>query len=273
MSGRVGKCNEQNLHQEYEHERNGLKANRPGWSRTNAMQAVVKNEQAGELGGIERALIQGDLSKLSEGDRLKLYNETCKSLGLNPLTKPFEYVQLNGRLTLYARKDCTDQLRNIKSISITKLETRLDNSLYIVTAYATDKDGRTDVATGALSIGNLKGDALANAIMKCETKAKRRVTLSLAGLGFIDETEIETIPDAKLVNHEAEVAHQAIEQQPQQKSQSIENELAAIKAADNLETLQDIFGRAWSAHKYDFVLRPKLEEAYKSRKTELRGCL
>ena len=36
--------------------------------------------------------------------------------------------------------------------------------------------------------------ALANAIMKTETKAKRRATLSICGLGFLDESEIETIP-------------------------------------------------------------------------------
>ena len=30
--------------------------------------------------------------------------------------------------------------------------------------------------------------------MKAETKAKRRVTLSIAGLGWLDETELETIP-------------------------------------------------------------------------------
>jgi hypothetical protein len=32
--------------------------------------------------------------------------------------------------------------------------------------------------------------------MKAETKAKRRVTLSICGLGLLDETEIETIPGA-----------------------------------------------------------------------------
>ena len=42
----------------------------------------------------------------------------------------------------------------------------------------------------------LKGDALANALMKAETKAKRRVTLSIAGLGWLDETELDTIAQA-----------------------------------------------------------------------------
>jgi hypothetical protein len=34
--------------------------------------------------------------------------------------------------------------------------------------------------------------------MKAETKAKRRVTLSLAGLGWLDETELETIPQVRV---------------------------------------------------------------------------
>jgi hypothetical protein len=43
----------------------------------------------------------------------------------------------------------------------------------------------------------LKGDAYANAIMKAETKAKRRATLDLLGLGILDETEAESIPNAQ----------------------------------------------------------------------------
>jgi hypothetical protein len=53
------------------------------------------------------------------------------------------------------------------------------------------------MAKGAVSLVGLRGEALANAIMKAETKAKRRATLSICGLGFLDETEIETIPDAR----------------------------------------------------------------------------
>jgi hypothetical protein len=33
-----------------------------------------------------------------------------------------------------------------------------------------------------------------NVLMKCETKAKRRATLSILGLGMLDEMELETIP-------------------------------------------------------------------------------
>ena len=46
-----------------------------------------------------------------------------------------------------------------------------------------------------MTIINDPFNALANAIMKAETKAKRRVTLSICGLGMLDETELETIKD------------------------------------------------------------------------------
>jgi len=147
--------------------------------------------------GLEQVIIGGDLGKLSPADRLRYYENVCRSLGLNPLTKPFEYITLNGKLTLYARRDCTDQLRNIHKVNIVSLfRERLDD-VYVVTASAETASGRRDESIGAVSIAGLKGEALANAFMKAETKAKRRVTLSIVGLGFLDETEVETIPSAQ----------------------------------------------------------------------------
>jgi hypothetical protein len=128
------------------------------------------------------------------------YNNVCKSLGLNPFTRPFDYISLNGKLTLYAKKDATEQLRKLNGISIEKLESKLVDDLYIVTATARTKDGRTDSSTGAVTLGSLKGDAKANALMKAETKAKRRVTLSISGMGWCDETEIETISSARPID-------------------------------------------------------------------------
>jgi hypothetical protein len=154
---------------------------------------------------LEKAVIAGDLAYLGPADKVKYYTAVCNSLGLNPLTKPFLYVNLNGKLTLYTSRDATDQLRKIHGVSVTKLEKSYDADVYCVTAYGCDKTGRTDVATGAVTLGNLKGDARANAVMKAETKAKRRLTLSLCGLGMLDETEIEAIPTAKRVDGEAEV--------------------------------------------------------------------
>jgi len=147
---------------------------------------------------LEQVLIGGDLAQLTEAQRLSYYKAVCQSLGLNPLSKPFEYLWLNGKLRLYALRDCADQLRRLHGISIYIVNRERLGDIYIVTARAKDKTGREDESTGAVALGTLKGDALANALMKCETKAKRRVTLSLAGLGWLDETELATIPGVQV---------------------------------------------------------------------------
>ncbi len=156
---------------------------------SNVVQMPNQNE-------IERVLIGGDLSKLSTEQRVSYYNKTCETLGLNPLTRPFDYITLQGKMTLYARKDATEQLRKIHGVSIRITRAEKIDDIFLVVAEATDKNGRVDAATGAVSIAGMKGDNLANALMKAETKSKRRVTLSICGLGLLDETEIETIPDA-----------------------------------------------------------------------------
>lgn len=146
---------------------------------------------------IERVVIGGDLSQLKPEQRLAYYKAVCDSVGLNPLTKPFDYITLNGKLILYALKGATDQLRSLRKVSINIVAREVVEDCYVVTARATTPDGRTDENIGAVSIANLKGDTKCNALMKCETKAKRRVTLSICGLGMLDETEIETIPTGK----------------------------------------------------------------------------
>jgi hypothetical protein len=142
---------------------------------------------------VEEVLLGGDLSKLTPTQRTAYYTRVCETLGLNPLTQPFAYLRLNGKEVLYAKRDATEQLRKLHGVSITEMTTQRFNEIYIVTVKAVDKTGRTDMSTGAVPLGTLRGEALANALLKAETKAKRRVTLSICGLGLLDESEIETI--------------------------------------------------------------------------------
>lgn len=144
---------------------------------------------------VEKVIIQGDLSSLSSEERVRYYAAVCNSMGLNPLTRPFDYLKLNGKLVLYAKRDCTDQLRRIQHVSIVITTRELIEDVYVVTARASLPDGRSDESTGAVSIAGLRGEALANAYMKAESKAKRRATLSLCGLGLLDETEAEPLED------------------------------------------------------------------------------
>ncbi len=52
---------------------------------------------------MEAVLIRGDLTNLTTEERAKYYVRVCQSIGLNPMTRPLEYIVLNNKLTLYAR--------------------------------------------------------------------------------------------------------------------------------------------------------------------------
>ena len=162
---------------------------------------------------IEELLATGNIGQFNSQEKVAYINKICEMMGLNPLTRPFEYVSFQGKVVLYARKDCTDQLRKIHGVSIRVTNQSVIEGLLTVTVEATDKTGRVDSDMGALSIAGLKGDALANATMKALTKAKRRVTLSICGLGILDEMEIETIqgaPHVDKIAYEAEAPTPAI---------------------------------------------------------------
>ena len=144
---------------------------------------------------LEKVIIEGDLEKLSATERMEYYEKVCDSLGLNPLTRPFDYIKLSGKLTLYAKKDATEQLAKMHHVSIKLQPGRSIEGVYLVQATASTEYRSVD-ATGAVPIESLKGEAKANALMKAETKACRRAVLRLVGLGWLDETEVAAVPDA-----------------------------------------------------------------------------
>jgi hypothetical protein len=111
---------------------------------------------------VERMVISGDLSELNAAQRAAYYVAICRSLGLNPRTKPFEYLTLHGQLRLYALRDCADQLRRLHGISIYITNRERMDDIYVVTARAKDRQGREEESTGAVPLGHLRGEALAN---------------------------------------------------------------------------------------------------------------
>jgi hypothetical protein len=159
----------------------------------------------GEVAVIDPAIIEsivtkGDLSGLNQVQKVQYYNYRCKQIGLDPSAKPFDLLNLSGKQVLYANAGATQQLCNLHRLStqITNKE-RLDD-IYVVSVRVTGADGRSSENQGAVSIGGLRGDGLANAILKCTTKAIRRSVLAHCGLGMLDETEVETIPNAHKEN-------------------------------------------------------------------------
>lgn len=155
---------------------------------------LVPVEPSGDL--MERVLIHGSLGKLTSADRVNYYLRVCKSLGLNPMTRPFDYILLDGKLTLYAKRDCAEQLRKLHGVTILAMHQREENGVYIVHVVGRDREGRYDQAIGAIAVQGMNAGARALALMKCETKAKRRLTLSICGLGMMDESEAADVPAA-----------------------------------------------------------------------------
>lgn len=151
---------------------------------------------------VEQIVVNGDLGRLSSQERLAYIAKTCERVGLDPLAKPFELLRLNGRVVLYATKSCTDQLRALHKISVSEPTTELVGDIYTAKVTATNAEGRSDSDMGSVCIANLSGEKLSNALMKAVTKAKRRVTLSMCGLGMLDDSEIESVPGAKRVVEE-----------------------------------------------------------------------
>lgn len=204
---------------------------------------------------IQKLVLDGDISQMTKEQRVSYYQQFCNSLGLNPLTQPFQIIKFQGKERLYATKDCTEQLRKIHGVSITEITSNKIEDVYIVTAKAQDKHGKIDTSTGAVTITNLKGDALANALMKAETKAKRRVTLSICGLGILDESETDTLKDVVTEDVQAvEVKKQLNEDQWGRLVKSIEEGKTELVqwAIDNVEMTPEMLAQI--SNRNDLIL-------------------
>lgn len=139
---------------------------------------------------------KGDTSRLTPEQRLAYYKARCDVAGLDYRATPFAYITLNGKEVLYALKSATDQLAAKHGIVCEIVSQTTEHDMRTVVVRARTRDGRQTDEIGVVSIGGLKGDQLANALMKAVTKAKRRGVLAVCGLGMLDETELETIPGA-----------------------------------------------------------------------------
>ncbi|MEZ4529077.1 MAG: hypothetical protein R2941_24455 [Desulfobacterales bacterium] len=146
---------------------------------------------------VSNMVLHGDLSRLTPVQKVQYYNAICERIGLDPLTQPFKLLRLSGKEIMYLDRSGAQQLNKLYDVSHRIVAREIVHDCYVVTSQAFLPTGRQTESIGAVSIINLKGDQLCNAFMKAETKAKRRSTLDLLGLGMLDESEVETIPNAQ----------------------------------------------------------------------------
>lgn len=167
--------------------------------------AVMEAEQDPQFWEVmQQVVTMGDLKNLSPEHKTKYYRYLCEQVGLPPETLPFSYiVGQGGAVKLYANRNATDLLRknhhvDVMIIGRERIEDDKGNPMYAVTVRASTPDGRTDESIGMVPLTGLVGEAFCNALMKCETKAKRRVTLSIVGLSIMDELEAESLAGARM---------------------------------------------------------------------------
>ena len=236
------------------------------------MSLALRNDVSGAV--LEKVILGNDLAALSSIEKVQYVSWICKTLNLNPATQPIKLIKFQGKEIPYMSKEGTEQLRKINNVSIKKIETLLhDGGLYVVTAYAALPNGREDSSTGAVTVSTLKGDALANAMMKAETKAKRRVTLSICGLGFLDESELDTMPGATKIDLQPLPKKQDL--QLEKKNDALEEYLLDISQCDNLDDLQSIFAPAYKlyAQARDKESLQKVIDAKDKKKQEIEETI
>jgi hypothetical protein len=170
------------------------------------MNEITKNQQPINEDVLNKIFLNGDIKALSDKEVILYMNAVANKMGLDTTTHPINILEMKKynsneieKKILYINKDGAYQLAKNNSISITKIETKYhkETGIYEVVAYGQDKIGRQDCSMSAVYIGKANGEHLANLLMKAETKAKRRLILSLCGTGLIDESEAESIRETK----------------------------------------------------------------------------
>jgi hypothetical protein len=162
-------------------------------------QALTRFDPEEAAAALQHVLATGDLAQLTNTQRVAHYLALCESLGLNSLSRPFDWLMLDDRLVLYPNKSCAEQLRRRFQISVKIVRREPVGDMFVVEVEGRTPDGRIDQASKYVSVTGynsktgqtyrLTGDRLANAYAKAETGAKRRLTFSMIGLGMVPDLE------------------------------------------------------------------------------------
>lgn len=162
---------------------------------------------------IIKVLMYGDLSSMTQKQKAEYLYKLAKKQGLDPISKPFDIIPLQGgKLTVYANKGAAAQLQAKHQLSVEEISAGFigkdENAIYQVKVKVTSpgsvssstKDhpstyvpGRVSYNVGCASLFGLKAEMLSNKIMACHTKAIRRAVLVHCGLGFMDESELDSV--------------------------------------------------------------------------------
>lgn len=219
---------------------------------------------------IPSIVLNGDISKLTPNQKVAYYKQFCERLGLDPLSQPFKLLRLNGKELLYCDRSGAQQLNKLHKVSHEIRARETVSGCYVVTAQASTPEGRHTESIGAVPIDNLRGDALCNAMMKAETKAKRRATLDLLGLGILDELETEAIPNAQRLSAPALTAEAEQPVRISPYKQKYEDAAGIEKVLEAAHDIKDVANLYYINAELIETL-PGLKEKFRDKKMEIYG--
>jgi hypothetical protein len=139
-----------------------------------------------------------DLESLTDLQREQHYMDACAHFELPPELRLLEFMWLDAsdgkrNLVLYAKKGATDMIRARQGISVISTVPANGPGYVAFIVEGKDINGRHEFAVGSASIGELKGQNLANVVMIAHTRGVRRLTLQFVGGGLLDESEVQGV--------------------------------------------------------------------------------
>lgn len=131
----------------------------------------------------------GRCDRLNDEQRADYINYLCSKIGIEPTFRPIDLIPTKNGIKPYLNKGAGELIRDKRRISVDDMEIKEIGNMWLVTCRVRSFDGRCDTDMGVcLKNGTDKSPMnLNDSLMKAVTKAKRRATLSMCGLGAIIE--------------------------------------------------------------------------------------
>ena len=150
---------------------------------------VAPMDEDDAAGALAHVLGSGDLYALSNAQRVAHYINLCRSLGLNPLSRPYQWIGFKESenspavLTLYFKPQAAAEVLRNNRVSVHFPRKEIVGELFVCEAHGTAPDGRLGVGTKYVPLtgkfGKLTGRYLANAFMAAESGALRRLAINM----------------------------------------------------------------------------------------------
>jgi hypothetical protein len=148
-----------------------------------------------------RRLATGNVNLTRADEQQACAEALVQQLGLRMSSMPIKFLKTrNGEIQPYLTASGAADIMISTGASVTDVQMTTVHGCAICRSTILTRDNRTGVATGAVALDGLRGEALANAFMKAETKSVRRNVLRTCrpdAVWLIQDEDIEGIEGAK----------------------------------------------------------------------------